>query len=278
MGPSPPCRVPSNSRLTPCRPSRASSILALRASRRRWRVLSDGTWQNALTLTRFAMRRAGIIKSPARQIVRFAPDWTAALKLPALKHDQIGLSRLARFCTERGIAPDGVDDSVFDKFLVELTTNAIIKQPHKVHRRAATIWNKLAMTTRNWPNQTVTVPNYSKVYALGWDRFPASLVGEINAHLDRVAGTDILAQLEGKTLKPSSVKTRRQQLCAYVSALVHAGEDPANLKTLADVVEVARVKKGLHFLPEARWKRIEGAGARHRASTDLDRPPRGGRG
>jgi integrase len=103
------------------------------------------------------------------------------------------------------------------------------------------------MTTRNWPNQTVTVPNYSKVYALGWDRFPASLVGEINAHLDRVAGTDILAQLEGKTLKPGSVKTRRQQLCAYVSALVHAGEDPANLKTLADVVEVARVKKGLHF-------------------------------
>ena len=136
--------------------------------------LAKGTWQNAIVLTRFAMRHAGIIKTPPRRIERFSSAWTEVMKLPRQKTELIGLSRLARFCTDHSIAPEDVNDAVFDDFLVELTTNAIIKQPKKAHRLAAVIWNKLTSTTRGWPNQTVKVPNYSRAYFVGWGTFPAS--------------------------------------------------------------------------------------------------------
>jgi integrase len=78
-------------------------------------------------------------------------------------------------------------------------------------------------------------------------RFPDSLVAEIEAHLRRVSGQDILADLNVRPLKPGSIRTRRHQLGAYLSGVVLSGEDPANIKSLADAVEVARVRKGLRF-------------------------------
>ena len=61
-----------------------------------------------------------------------------------------------------------------------------------------------------------------------------------------MSGADILDG-PAKPLKPASIKTRRHQLGAYLSALVLSGEDPDNLKTLADAVEVARVRQGIRF-------------------------------
>jgi integrase len=210
--------------------------------------LSKGSWNNVLNWTRFSMRRAGIIKSKPRRTEKFAPAWTEIMKLPTLKHDQIGLSRLARYCSEHNVHPDAVDDAVMAALLIDMTTNNIIKNARKVHRRTAVIWNKLATTTRNWPTQTVTVPSYSRVYALPWDRFEPSLVAEIEAHLDRLSGRDLLAKLDCRPLKPGSIRTRRHQLGAYLSGLVLSGEHLTDLKSLADAVTVARVQKGLRFL------------------------------
>src|ERR1700678_2627033 len=79
--------------------------------------LAPSTWTNALALLRFAFRRTGVIKAPARQIKRFAAAWTEVMRLPSRKNDLIGLSRFARFCSEHGIDPEQVDDAVFVEFL-----------------------------------------------------------------------------------------------------------------------------------------------------------------
>jgi hypothetical protein len=177
--------------------------------------LSADTWQNVLSLTRFALRHVGIIKVPARQAERFAPKWTALVASMGRSGDQIGLSRLARFCTAHGIDPESVNDSVFDAFLEDVTTNAVVRLPHKIHRRAAIIWNQMVQSRRNWPNQTVTVPSYSRTYFVGWDKFPPTLKADIDAHLEVLAGNDILAQLDVRPLKPRSIVARRHQLGAY---------------------------------------------------------------
>ena len=210
--------------------------------------LADSTWKNALSLTRFAFARYGITKTPLRKIERFAPEWTRLLALMGSgEHDQIGLSRLARFGTTNGIKPEDVNDAVFDAFLEDITHNAVLKNPRKLHRRAAIIWNKMVQTTRHWPNQTVTVPSYSKVYFVGWDRFPASLEADIDKHLEAISGNDVLAVLDAKPLKPRSIKARRHHLGAYLSALVLEGEDPASLRTLQDAFTEARIRIGLKF-------------------------------
>ena len=207
-----------------------------------------GTWKNALTLTRFAFRRVGIIKTPARRIERFAPKWTEVMRLPSQKFEQIALSRLARFCSEQHIDPDDVDDTVFARLLDSMTSNTVRPGATKAHRQAAVVWNRLANSLPNWPSAIVTVPSYSKVYFLGWDKFQASLVADIDAHLAQLSGADILSDLDVRPLKASSLRTRRLQLGAYLSGLVLSGEDPEELRTLADVVKIGRVKRGLRFL------------------------------
>lgn len=210
--------------------------------------LAPTTWKNALALVRFAFRRTGVMKSPARRTVRFAPAWTAAMKLPRLKNQMIGLSRLARFCSHQGIDPEAVDDAVFAAFLEDMENNQVLRNARKVHRRAAQIWNELANSTPGWPNQTVTVPTYSKTYALPWESFPPSLKADVEAHLAVLSGADPLADLDVKPLKPSSIRTRRHQLHILISGMVLSGEPASRFETLADVVALSMVQKGLRFL------------------------------
>jgi integrase len=209
--------------------------------------LSVGTWTNAVSFTRFAFRHVGIIKEPAETPERFAPEWTALLRLMGRSGDKIGLSRMARYCTSHNIGPEDVDDTVFSAFLQHLTQNAVVKNGKQVHRRAAKIWNNMVQTTRGWPNQIVSVPSYSRIYFLGWDKFPQSLTAEINRHLDVLGGKDILEPLACRPLKPRSIRTRRLQLGAYLSALVIEGVSPLSLPTLAEALRDDLVLKGLRF-------------------------------
>ena len=91
------------------------------------------------------------------------------------------------------------------------------------------------------------MPSYSRTYALPWNRFPASLEQEVEAYLARLAGSDILEEIDFRPLQPTSLKTIHYELSLYVSALVYRGRDPQTLRTPADVVALGVVKDGLRF-------------------------------
>ena len=73
----------------------------------------------------------------------------------------------------------------------------------------AVIWNKYAGSTHGWPAQFVSVPNNSKVYFVGWDRFPPTLKAEIDDHLGSLSSPDLFDSRSGRQLKPGSIKARR---------------------------------------------------------------------
>lgn len=210
--------------------------------------ISPRRWTNATSLARQAIRHAGIDVAPGRAPLRFSPGWTALFRLVEAKHACIALSRLARYCTNHDIEPEEVTDAVFQAFLDELLATDMRQLPHKVHRQAAVIWVRLASTTSAWPQHPITVPSYSRVYALPWSRFPESLKAELDAYLDHLAaGSDLLDAAAFKPLRPASITSVRQQLTAYISALVHRGHDPQTLCTLTAIVELPLVKDGLRF-------------------------------
>jgi len=93
----------------------------------------------------------------------------------------------------------------------------------------------------------LSVPDYLKAYVVPWSTFPASLKAELDGYLDRMAGKDILADVDFRPLRPRSIETRTMQLRMYISALVHRGHDPQTLRSLADLVQVATVREGLRF-------------------------------
>ena len=211
--------------------------------------LSVSRWNNALSLTRQALSRAGLIQVPARSRVALAPAWAGLCRL-ARSIDAtplFGLSRFARYCSDRAIAPETVDNAVFAAFLDDLTRASMSELPRKVQRRAVVAWTRLAGLSPSWPQQSVTIPDYRQTYAIPWSSFPPSLKQDVDAYLHRLAGADILEERDFKPLRPASITTLRQELSSYVSALVHRGHDPRTLRSLQDVVAIPVLKSGLRF-------------------------------
>ena len=208
--------------------------------------LAPRRWRNVLSLVRVALKHAGLADVPGRYQVPLTPEWGDLCRYLNRKTSQIGLSRFLRYCSANGIRPDRVDDAVMKGFLEDIT-KSLVRRPREVHRSSCLLWNQAAETLSPWPKRRLTVPSHLRTYALPWSAFPESLQAEVAAYLDRLAGKDLLAELDFRPLRPSSIKTRELQLHQFASALVLRGRDPATLQSLADLVAIDAVKEGLRF-------------------------------
>jgi integrase len=234
-----PAEVPADPRFLRERLERYSPAMA---------GVSAGRWNNILSLTRRALKRVELTTVPGRYQEPLAPEWEKLFGLLNTRNEQISMSRLAHYCSANGISPTEVSDVTLGRFLEDIENSGIVKRPRPAHRKACLAWNRMAEMRPDWPQQRLTIPNYRKDYALPWSSFPASLVGEIEAYLDHLAGTDPVGDYNFKPLKPGSIKTRRGQLHQFISAVVHQGRDPQSLRSLADIVQIDVVKDGMRYL------------------------------
>jgi len=209
--------------------------------------LAPRRWRNVLSLVRAALKHAGLADVPGRYQLPLTPEWSNLYRFLNRLTSQIGLSRFMRYCSANGIRPDQVDDAVMDRFREDITTGGLVRRAREVYRNSCLLWNQAAETLPPWPKQRLTVPSHVRTYALPWSAFPVSLQAEVAAYLDRLAGKDLLAELDFRPLRPSSVKTRQLQLRQFASALVLRGRDPAGLASLSDLVRVDAFKEGLRF-------------------------------
>ncbi len=209
--------------------------------------LKPGRWHNVMTLFRFARKHAGLARMPGRYTEPLAPDWAELYRHLNSPKTRYGLSRFSRYCGVAGIAPDQVNDQVMGSFAEDLMNDEVTKKPKTIHRSTCILWNRAVATIPAWPKRLLSVPDYQKAYVVPWATFPASLKAALDGYLDRMAGKDILADVDFRPLRPRSIETRTAQLRMYISALVHRGHDPQTLRSLADLVQVATVREGLRF-------------------------------
>ena len=223
--------------------------------------LSERRWHNVLSLVRRALQQVGIKPAAGRRGRPFAPAWAALLVPLTLRDGRAGLSRLARYCSDQGIHPGEVDDTTFAALLVDLETVSLRNSPRRVQRSAILVWNRMVANRPEWPQRPVAVPSYRHRYSLPWGSFPASLRADVDAYLDHLAGKDLLAELDFRPLRQTSIDCKSRELRAFLSALVVGGRDPASLRTLADAVAVDAAKLGLRvFLDCAADKSTAQAG------------------
>src|SRR4051812_35939780 len=130
--------------------------------------LTATRWRNVLSLVRFALKQAGLAHLPGRYREPLAPAWAELHQQLDTAHARFGLSRLSRYCSVHGIAPESLDDAVMDRFLEDLLTGGLVDEPRRVHRTACLAWNKAVDAIAAWPPQRLTVPDYTRTYALPW--------------------------------------------------------------------------------------------------------------
>jgi integrase len=212
---------------------------------------SRKTFQNARALVSSALRRY-VIAQTQRGGNGLAPEWKSLWDLLRDKPDlRFGMSRLMRFCSDRGIAPDSVSDAVTSNFLAWLRDETFVKRPEAVHKRCLVNWNKCSATIPDWPERKLSVPNLRTTYCIPWSSLPPPLRADAEAWLSHLAEADPLS-LDGPAwpARPATIHHRRFQIRQLVSALVQRGHRIDRLKSLRDLVKPKIAEEALRFFFE----------------------------
>jgi len=219
--------------------------------------LSKGSWRNVKSLVSKALALAGVTVVAGRAKAALLPEWKGLLA-QAPDTCRYRLSRLARYCSGRGLAPVAVDDAVMAGFGQALLQGSLVGRPKQVHRSACLAWNECIDRVPGWPRQTLTVPNNRRDYSLPWSIFPGSFRAEVEAYLEHLAGNDLLADTAPRPASPVTLKFRRTQLRQMASALAHSGRKPDTICSLADLVAVDAAKTILSFFLKRHGQRKSG--------------------
>jgi integrase len=166
-----------------------------------------------------------------------SPGWARLLaKLPK-RRAGIGLSRLARHASREGIEPDQIDDAALERFITAVRENSLHRNPNHLHRTLAKIWNEAARQP-GLDLRQVTIPSFRPpAKRTHWEDLTCEFRQDVDAHLAWCAGSDVFhADARPRPLAAQTLKLRRIQIHAAVTALVNAGINPAEIKSLADLV------------------------------------------
>jgi integrase len=166
-----------------------------------------------------------------------SPSWSRMLaKLPK-RRGGIGLSRLARHASRESVEPNQIDDVALDRFITAVRQGSLHRNPNHLHRTIAKIWNEAARQPGLGLRQ-VTIPSYRPApKRINWELFPIEFRQSVDDHLAWCSGSDVFnVDARPRPLAAGTLKLRRIQIHAAVTALVNAGIKPAEIKSLADLV------------------------------------------
>jgi integrase len=116
------------------------------------------------------------------------------------------------------------------------------RKPNVLHRQVTLIWNEVAKLLGF---QSVTVASFrAPIKRIDWARLKRSFQQDVEKHLAWCSGADAFAvDARPRALAPRTLKLRRNQIHAAVTALVESGIQPSAIRTLADLVSVENFKR-----------------------------------
>ena len=168
--------------------------------------------------------------------------WAGLMAQLSSKRAHLGLSRFARYASAKGIEPKEVNDAAIEDFIEAVRQSSLHRKPNDLHRQVTLIWNEVANLSGF---QSVTVASFrAPIKRIDWAQLTSSFRQDVEKHLAWCSGADAFAaDARPRALAPGSLKLRRNQIHAAVTALVESGVEPSAIRTLADLVSVENFKR-----------------------------------
>jgi integrase len=192
-----------------------------------------------------AVRAAGFlpVKATPPGMPGFSRAWVDLFGRLSGRRAHIGLSRLARFASARGLAPEEINDEVIGDFIAAVREQSLCPRPTVLHRQVTQIWNTAARDPA-LGLRPVTVPPYRQRKRIDWTRLSKAFRQDVDAHLSWCGVCDpFSADARPRALSPRSVRLRGDQIHAAVTALVESGVKPSAIRSLADLVTPDHIKR-----------------------------------
>lgn len=175
------------------------------------------------------------------------PEWQ---NLYTMLHDQKlknGLSGFMTFCSSQNIHPGEVNDKTTTAYFDYLSNETFRKQPKRIHRDICRLWNEAQLTLSNWPDITLTVPDYRATSNnTPWTDFPASFRSDVEKYLIWKSGKSLLSEHSpAKACRPKTLDLLQKHIHGLSSAAVQQGFDINGFRTLADLINIDTAKLAL---------------------------------
>ncbi len=154
---------------------------------------------------------------------------------------------LARYASAKGIDPEEVDDTFVRAYLGYRAETTALTAGVAAHRSIARSWNRCVDDIQVWPQQRLAEPDLPDRRAgPEWHAFPEGLRSDLDSYLAGLTRPRRAAK--GKRIrpcKPSTLRTRRAELEAFVRKAVEIGIPLAALTSLSALLEPDIVRQVL---------------------------------
>lgn len=195
----------------------------------------------------------------------------------AAKGARVALWRLVRYCHERDVPPEAVDDAVVRDLLAHLEGRGVTDAFGTV-RKAVYAWETLQRLVPEWPRQTLARLYVGALRARPWPAFEdlpphiqaiwrdyetamrrttAGSLADLVADDDEFADLDAPDAAAASGLAPSTLRARKS---IWLQAVAVARDRGIDVRSMADVTAVAVVKDAVTRLGERQKGAAEAAG------------------
>ena len=213
--------------------------------------MSKSRWRNVRALLTAALDLTNAKVVRGRRLTELAPSWLALIKRVGDPFERARLSRFFSYGSGIGIEPNQVADQTVADFAERLKRDSMLQRQTQIVREFCIAWNRCVENVEGWPATRLTVPNRSRKYALPSAAYPESFLAEVDAYLAHLAGHDLFAITGRGPASPSTLEAMRLRLFEMAAALVHSGQAPETIGSLADLAEPEALKTALTFF----WSR-----------------------
>jgi integrase len=175
---------------------------------------------------------------------RLSPEWAKLFQRLTGRRAHIGLSRLARYASARGIKPGDVNEDVIVAFIAAVRNGSLHRQPNRLHRQVTLIWNEVAARVPGLGLRAVTIASFrGPPERIAWSLLPAAFKQDVENYMSWAGGSDPFdPDARVRPLASGTLRLRRDQILAAVTALVDSGANPRSLLSVADLVTPNNLK------------------------------------
>jgi integrase len=214
--------------------------------------VSRKRWVNLRSDLAAAIAASGLLPMLKTSRIELSESWTSLLGQTQDRRMTDGLSRFARWASERQIAPRDVDREVVDRFVAELHSASLVRKIAELGQTIVRSWNRLAEIFPEEGLRPIKVRRRVNGPArLPWQDLAKSFRQDAEGYLEWAAVPDPLDENARRTpLAPRTIHLRKDHLHSAVSAAVAAGVDGRQLVSLRSLVELDIFKKILRH----RWE------------------------
>jgi hypothetical protein len=182
------------------------------------------------------------LKSP------LSADWVDLFERLSGQRAHIGLSRLARYASAQGIVPKDINDEVIGGLVAAVREGSLHRKPNALHRQVSLIWNEAARDPA-LGLQLVNIPSFrGPVERIDWALLTDAFKKDMEDYLSWCGVSDpFAADARSRALAPRTLRLRRDQIHAAVTALVKSGIEPTTILSLADLTSSNNLKSILRW-------------------------------